>query len=172
MEGAMENLLDLMVSRQRIRDFADEPVSEEQVEAMLKAAMAAPSVQDRRPWHFVVVRKRKTLDKLAQVHKYAYMLEKAQLAIVICGDQKVSEKYWVEDGCVATQNLLLAAKALGLGGVWISLYPKKKLQRVVQELLDIPEYVGVLCILALGTPAEKEQVGTKFDPERVHQEEW
>jgi nitroreductase len=168
----MENVLDLMYSRQRVRDFTDAPVSDDQLDAMLKAAMAAPSVQDRRPWHFVVVRKRETLDKLAEVHKYAYMLEKAPLAVVICGDQKVSEKYWVEDGCVATQNLLLAAKALGLGGVWISLYPKRKPQKAVQDLLEIPDYVGVLCILALGTPAKKEQIGLKFDPERVHQEEW
>jgi nitroreductase len=168
----MENLLDLMVSRQRVREFGDAPVSDEQVQMMIRAAMAAPSVQDRLPLHFVVVRKRKTLDKLARVHKYAYMLEKAPLAIVICGDQKISERYWVEDGCVATQNLLLAAKGLGLGGVWISLYPKKKAQHAVQELLDIPEHVGVLCILALGTPADKEQIDTKFDPERIHHEEW
>ena len=168
----MENVLDLIYSRQRVRDFADAPVSDDQIEAMLKAAMAAPSVQDRRPWHFLVVRKRETLDKLAKVHKYAYMLEKAPLAVVVCGDQKISEKYWVEDGCVATQNLLLAAKALGLGGVWISLYPKKKYQKAVQELLDIPEHVGVLCILALGTPTKEKQQGAKFDSERVHQEEW
>ena len=139
---------------------------------MLKAAMAAPSVKDRRPWHFVVVRQRKMLDKLAKVHKYAYMLERAPLAVVVCGDQEVSDKYWVEDGCVATQNLLLAAKALGLGGIWISLYPKKRPQRVVQELLVIPEHVGVLCILALGTPSEKEHLGSKFDPGRVHEEKW
>ena len=168
----MENVLELIYSRQRVRDFDDAPVSEDQIEAMLKAAMAAPSVQDRRPWHFVVVRKRKTLDKLAEVHKYAYMLEKAPLAVIVCGDQEISEKYWVEDGCVATQNLLLAAKALGLGGVWISLYPKKKHQNAVRELLDIPDHVGVLCILALGTPAKEKQQEAKFDSERVHQEEW
>ena len=168
----MENVLDLIYSRQRVRDFADAPVSDDHVDAMLRAAMAAPSVQDRRPWHFVVVRERKTLDKLAKVHKYAYMLEKAPLAVVVCGDQTVSEKYWVEDGCVATQNLLLAARALGLGGVWISLYPKKKHQKAVRELLAMPDHVGVLCILALGTPAKEKQLGAKFDSERVHLEEW
>jgi nitroreductase len=168
----MEDALDLMYSRQRVREFTDAPVSHEQVEAMLKAAMAAPSVQDRRPWHFVVVRKRKTLDKLARVHKYAYMLAQAPLAFVVCGDQKVSEKYWVEDGCVATQNLLLAAKALGLGGVWISVYPKKKHQNAVREMLNIPGYMGVLCILAIGTPAKRDHIHTKYDSERVHDEGW
>jgi nitroreductase len=168
----MEDALDLIYSRQKVRDFTDAPVSNEQVEALLKAAMAAPSVQDRRPWHFVVVRKREMLESLARVHKYAYMLARAQVAIVVCGDQKVSDKYWVEDGCVATQNLLLAAKALGLGGVWISIYPKKKHQKAVRETLDIPDRMGVLCILAIGMPAKKEQIGTKFDSERVHHEMW
>ena len=168
----MDDLLDLMQSRRSVREFTEEPVTGEQVEAMLKAAMVAPSGQDLRPWHFVVVRSRKLLDKMSEVHKYAYMLEKAPLAIVVCGDTKVSKHYWVEDGCAATQNLLLAATALGLGGVWISLYPKKKHQRTIRELLDIPDHIGVLCALALGYPEEKKKAGTKYDPERVHHEDW
>ena len=168
----METLMDLMYARRTIREFTGESVTDDQVEAMLKAAMAAPSAQDLRPWHFVVVRKRETLDRLAQVHKYAHMLAKAPLAILVCGDEKASEKHWVEDTCVATQNLLLAATALGLGGVWISLYPKKKHQKSVRELLDIPEHVGVLCALAIGHPAEKKSPRTKYDPDRVHSEEW
>jgi nitroreductase len=139
----MENLLDLIYTRRSVREFADESVTDEMVDAMLRAAMAAPSARNLQPWHFVVVRKRKTLDKLAEVHKYAYMLEKAPLAVVVCGDREASERHWVEDTCVATQNLLLASTALGLGGVWISLYPKRKHQKYVSELLDIPEHMGV-----------------------------
>jgi nitroreductase len=168
----MENLLELMQTRRSIREFSDDAVSDEKVEAMLKAAMAAPSARNLQPWHFVVVHNRKKLDKLAQVHKYAYMLEKAPMAIVVCGDQKVSDRHWVEDTCAATQNLLLAATALGLGGVWISVYPKKKHQEIVRELLDIPEHVGVLCLVALGHPAEKLKARTQYDAKRVHREEW
>lgn len=168
----MEHVLDIIYSRQRVREFTEAPVSDDQVEAILRAAMAAPSVKDRRPWHFVVLRKRETLDELARLHNYAYMLAQSQLAVVVCGDQKVSGKYWVEDCCVATQNLLLAAKALGLSGVWISIYPKKKHQNAVRELLDIPNRMGVLCILAIGTPAKREQISIEFDPKMVHQEEW
>jgi nitroreductase len=161
-----------MYTRRSVRDYTDEPVGDEQIEAMLKAAMAAPSAQNLQPWHFVVVRRRKVLDKLAEVHKYAYMLTKAPLGIVVCGDTKLSERHWVEDTCMATQNLLLAATAIGLGGVWISLYPKKKHQRYVREMLDIPDRVGVLCVLALGHPAEKKTARTQYDAQRVHQEEW
>ena len=168
----MENMLDLLYERRSIREYSDEPVSDEQVEAMLRAAMAAPSAQNLLPWHFVVVCKRKMLDKLAEVHKYAHMLEEAPLAIVVCGDQEVSKTHWVEDTCAATQNILLAATALGLGGVWISLYPKKKHQKYVRELLDIPDHVGVLCVLAIGHPAEKKKARTQFDPKRAHHEKW
>lgn len=168
----MEDMLDVLYDRRSIREYTEQPVTDDQVVAMLKAAMAAPSAQNLQPWHFVVVRKRKLLDKLAQVHKYAYMLEKAPMAIVICGDQEVSERHWVEDTCAATENVLLAATALGLGGVWISLYPKKKHQKVVRELLDIPDHVGVLCIVAVGRPAEEKKARSQYDPERVHQDEW
>ncbi len=168
----MQELLDVMYSRRSIRSFTDEPVSDKQVEAMLKAAMAAPSALNLQPWHFVVVRKRKMLAALAKVHKYAYMLEKAPVAIVVCGDEKISSKHWVEDTCAATQNILLAATALGLGGVWVSIYPKSKHQKAVRELLEIPDHIGVLCGLAIGHPAEKKEARTQYDPERVHQEDW
>lgn len=168
----MENQLDFIYTRRTIRDYTDEAVSDEQVEALLKAAMAAPSAQDLRPWHFIVVRKRKVLDKLAKVHKYAHMLAKAPLGIVVCGDEEISERHWVEDTCAATQNLLLAATVTGLGGAWISLYPKKKHQAYVRELLDIPEHVGVLCVVAVGHPAEEKLARTRYDADRVHGEEW
>jgi nitroreductase len=168
----MQELLDVMYSRRSIRAFTDESVNDEQVEAMLKAGMAAPSAQNLQPWHFVVVRKRKNLDALAEVHKYAYMLEKAPLAIVVCGDEEISSKHWVEDTCAATQNILLAATVVGLGGVWVSIYPKKKHQKAVRELLDIPDHVGVLCVLAIGHPAEKRKARTQYSADRVHQEEW
>src|SRR5512137_28531 len=141
----MAEVLNVIYTRRSVREFTEETVTDEQVEMVLKAAMAAPSAQDLRPWHFIAVRKRKLLDKLAGVHKYAHPLEQASVAIIVCGDEEVSERHWVEDTCVATQNLLLAATALGLGGVWISLYPKSKHQEYVRELLNIPKHVGVLC---------------------------
>jgi nitroreductase len=168
----MEDLLDLMYTRRSVREYTEEPVTDEQVEAMLKAAMAAPSARNLQPWRFVVVRKRKLLDKLAKVHKYAYMLEKAPLGIVVCGDQEVSERHWVEDTCAATQNLLLAATAVGLGGVWINVYPKRKSQKYVRELLDIPDHVGVLCLVAVGQPSEEEKPRTQYDPKWVHHDQW
>jgi len=168
----VEDILNVIYTRRSVREFTEEPVTDEQVEIVLKAAMAAPSALDLRPWHFIAVRKRKLLDKLADVHKYAHPLEEAPVAIIVCGDQEVSERHWVEDTCVATQNLLLAATALGLGGVWISLYPKNKHQEYVRELLNIPKHVGVLCAVALGHPTEQLEETAPYDPERIHWEKW
>ncbi len=167
----MQDMLDVMYSRRTVREFTDDDVDPEKVKALLKAAMAAPSAQDLRPWHFCVVHKRKMLEEMAKVHKYAYMLARAPLGIVVCGDTQVSQ-HWVEDTCAATQNLLLAATALGLGGVWISLYPKKAHQKSVRDLLHIPDHIGVLCVVAVGHPAEKKKIKTEFDENRVHQERW
>lgn len=168
----MENILDIMYTRRSIRHYTDQEVTDDQVEIMLKAAMAAPSAQNLLPWHFVVVRKRKLLDKLAETHKYAHMVAKAPLAIVVCGDTEVSEQHWVEDTCAATQNLLLAATALGLGGVWVGIYPNKKRQKTVRQVLDLPDHVDVLCMVAIGYPAEEKQARTQYDPKRVHLDKW
>jgi nitroreductase len=168
----MEDLLEVMYTRRSIREYTDEPVTDEQVETMLKAAMAAPSFQSLCPWHFVDVRKRKLLDKLAETHKYAHMLAKAPLAVVVCGDSEASERHWVEDTCAATQNLLLAVTTLGLGGVWISVYPNKKRMKCVSQVLDIPDDMEVLCLVAVGHPAEEEHATTQYDPKRVHYDKW
>jgi len=168
----MEDLLEVMYTRRSIREYTDEPVTDEQVETMLKAAMAAPSFQDLCPWHFDVVRKRKLLDKLAETHKYAHMLAKAPLAVVVCGDSEVSERHWVEDTCAATQNLLLAVTTLGLGGVWISVYPNKKRMKYVSQVLNIPDDMEVLCLVAIGHPAEEQHAHTQYDPKRVHYDRW
>ena len=164
----METLMDLMYARRTIREFTDESVTDEQVEAMLKAAMAAPSAQELQPWRFIVVRRRKTLDKLAEVHKYAHMLAKAPLAVIVCGDEKVSEKHWVEDTCVATQNLLLAATVLGLGAVWVGVHRNPRNEEYVREVLGIPQGLHVLCLVPVGHPAESKPPHTKYDKSKVH----
>jgi nitroreductase len=168
----VEDLLEVMYTRRSIREYTDEPVTDEQVETMLKAAMAAPSFQNLCPWHFVVVRKRKLLDKLAETHKYAHMLTKAPLAVAVCGDTEISERHWVEDTCAATQNLLLAVTAVGLGGVWISVYPNKKRMKYVGQMLDVPDDIEVLCLVAVGHPSEEQQAHTQYDPKRVHYDRW
>jgi nitroreductase len=108
-------MLDWIKKRRSIRQYTDEPVSDADVKALLEAAMAAPSSSDRRPWEFIVVREKSLRQRLAQTHVWSHMV------FVVCGDARCSEA-WIEDTSAATENLLLAATALGLGAVWVGVH--------------------------------------------------
>ena len=165
-------LIDTIFSRRSIRRYTGEPVSEEDIRTLLEAAMAAPSASNRKPWHFVVVYERETLNRLAEAHKYAKMLNEAPLCISVCGDQSVSERFWVQDCSAATENLLLAAAALGLGAVWCGVHPSQDRVKDVSEILGIEAPVVPLNIIAIGHPAEEKEPRTQYDEDRVHRERW
>jgi len=167
-----KELIDTIYSRRSIRRYTEEPVSEEQIKTLLEAAMAAPSASNRKPWHFVVVTERETLDRLAEAHKYAKMLHEDPLCISVCGDQSVSERFWVQDCSAATENLLLAATALGLGAVWCGVYPSQERVEAISKILGIEAPVVPLNIIAIGHPAEEKEPRTQYDEGRVHREKW
>ncbi len=164
--------LDLLFARRSIRRFTAEPVSEADERSLLEAAMAAPSAKDLRPWHFIVVRERATLDALAARHPFGKMLAEATLAVAVLGDPAVNGDYWVVDCAAATENLLLAATALGLGACWIGMHPREERKGFVRELLAIPADIEILSLVAIGHPAETKPPRTRFDASRVHRERW
>lgn len=161
-----------LFARRSIRQYTNEPVTEEQIERLLQAAMAAPSANNRRPWHFVVATERETLDALAETHPYARMLTQAPLCIVPCGDPAASEHYWVQDLAAATENILLAAVGLGLGAVWCSMEPRAERIEAARGVLGIPPGIVPFCYIAVGHPAEEKEPRTQYDAARVHREGW
>ncbi len=160
-----------ILARRSVRRYTSEPVSEEQITALLKAAMAAPSAANRRPWHFIVVTERGTLDTLAERHPYAKMLFEAPLCIAVVGNPAVSD-YWVQDCSAATENILLAAAGMGLGSVWLGVHPRAEREQMVREVLGIPAGLVPLCLIAIGHPAEHPPARTQYDPARVHYQHW
>lgn len=165
-------LIDAIFSRRSIRRYTAEPVGEEDIRALLEAAMAAPSASNRRPWHFIVVTDRQTLDGLAEDHPYGKMLFEAPLCIAVCGDPTISRRFWVQDCSAATENLLLAAVALGLGAVWLGVYPSEGRVAAVRRALGIPEGIVPLNLVSIGHPAENKEPRTQYDEARVHRERW
>lgn len=168
---------DLLLARRSIRRYEDRPVPEELVTRLLEAAMAAPSSSNEQPWHFVVVTERPALNELGERHPYAHMLKEAPLCIVPCGDLDLVPdglwgEYWVQDVAAATQNLLLAATALGLGGVWCGVHPEPERVDMVREVLGVPERVIPFCLIPLGYPAEEKHPRTQYREVRVHHERW
>jgi nitroreductase len=167
-----EGLIETILSRRSIRKYTSEPVDERDLKALLEAAMAAPSASNRKPWHFVVVTDRGTLDRLADSHGYGKMLHDAPLCIAVCGDANKSERFWVQDCSAATENLLLAATALGLGAVWLGVHPSRERVAAMKEILGIPEGVTPLNLISIGHPAEEKEPRTQYDEDRVHREKW
>lgn len=142
--NAEQAVLDNIATRTSIRDYEARPVEKEKIEKMLRAAMAAPTAMNKQPWHFVVVDQRNVLDALAGANPYAKMLKKAPLAIVVCGNtDKMIEgggrDFWIQDASAATENLLLAAHAMGLGAVWTGAYPSEERCISISKVLSLPE---------------------------------
>lgn len=167
-----QDLIHTIFSRRSIRSYTPEPVSKGHIRTLLEAAMAAPSASNLKPWHFVVVVDRQTLNRLAQLHPFGKMLFEAPLCIAVCGDPSISERYWVQDCSAATENLLLAAVALGLGAVWLGAYPKDERVTAIRVVLDIPDAIVPLNLISIGHPAEAKEPRTQYDEARVHRERW
>ena len=166
--------LEAIHGRRSIRRYTARAVADDIIEDLLRAAMAAPSAGDERPWQFVVITEREILDAIPRFHEYSQMLREAPAAIVICGDTSL-EKYkgnWVQDCCAATQNLLLAAHAKGLGAVWLGVHPVEDRVANTRKLLGLPSHVMPLAIVALGFPAEAKGPVDRYDAARVHRNAW
>jgi nitroreductase len=168
--------LDILFARRSIRKFAPGDVTEEQVQTLLQAAMAAPSAGNRKPWHFIVVRDSALRDRIAASHPYAKMAVEAPVCIVPCGKPELSfadqPGFWTQDVSAATENLLLAAVALGLGAVWCGVYPNEERVVEARAILGIPDDVIPLCYIPVGVPGEDKEPRTQYDQERVHQDRW
>jgi nitroreductase len=164
--------LEVLFTRRSIRQYTDEPVTEEQVRTLLEAGMNAPSANNRQPWHFIVVDERQGLDAIMGVHPHSKMLAQAPLAIIVCADITRSERYWQQDCAAATENILLAARALGLGSVWLGVYPKEDRTEGITRLFDLPEHIRPLCVIAVGHPAEEAGRVERYDSSKVHRNQW
>ncbi len=173
-----EKLLDVIRKRRTIRKFTDEDVSEEQVVTLLEAAMCAPSRLNRQPWHFVVIRDKelqKQLADLLRVHPY---LETAPVVIAVCALPHVSPT-WLMDVSAATENMLLAATAMGLGAAWVGA-PDTVLwnlcEEALQDALAIPlKDVSIPALVVVGHPAQELPPHGKhdrFDHTKVHYGKW
>ena len=174
--SSVEAVLENIHNRKSVRQFTSEPVSEENIESMLRAAMAAPTAVNYQPWRFVVITEREQLDAMAEILPYAKMLRQAPLAIVVCGETTWFEgrenPYWQQDCSAATQNILLTAEALGLGAVWTGVYPNMELARPLGELLGLPSNVQPLCTIPIGHHDGSTQPRDKWKPENIHYNKW
>jgi nitroreductase len=166
--------LNCIFTRRSIRKFTGEPVTDDQLHTILRAGFSAPTANNKRPWHFIVIRNPATLDAITKVHPYSKMLPSAGCGILVCGDTAKNDNlhYLAEDCSAAIENMLLAAHALGLGAVWLGIHPREERARAVHELMDIPADIFPVGLVAVGVSAETRNAPDRFDGDKVHQEKW
>jgi nitroreductase len=163
-----------ILSRRSIRKYTEEPVSDDDVEALLIAAMHAPSAVNEQPWHFVIIKDRKTLEEIPRLSPTAPMVKYAAVAIAVCAD-KNREKFpglWALDCSAAAENILLEATGRRLGAVWTAVYPFEERVKAIKELLNLPADVIPLCIIPIGRPAETPAPVDRFNPSCIHHDTW
>ena len=171
--SASQTVLHNILQRKSVRAYTDRAVSHEQLDTLIRAAMAAPTGRDMRPWHFIVLEGRHQLSPLAEQLPYAKMLAEAQAAVVVCGDTCVTDKEgnhsrnWTFDCSAAAENLLLQAEAMGLGAVWTGVYPYDERIEAVKQALHLPDHLIPLNVIPIGYPKGDPQPKDKYDPAKV-----
>ena len=152
-------VFDVIKARRSIRKYTSDQISDEDLKDLLKAAMAAPSAGNKQPWEFVAIRDRDILNTAVSIHPSGgyNMLSHAPLAIVVCGNpnRELYKGIWTQDCAAATENILIAAQFLGLGAVWLGVYPWEDRVAKLKKLLGLPDKIIPLSIVSVGHPAEK-----------------
>ena len=167
----MNETLENIFKRRSIRKFTDQPVEIEKLTLLLQAGMAAPSAMNNQPWEFIVVTHPDQLEKIRK--GFIFGKYNAPAAIVVCKNSKKQkraavERFWVQDCSAAVENILIAAVSLGLGTVWLGVYPITKMSRVVTEIFSLPEHVAPLAVIYVGYPDEIKEARTQYNEDRIH----
>ena len=158
--------------RRSIRKYQDREIPREIIEDLLRAGMCAPSAVNERPWHFIVMRNRDVLNRIADVHPYAQMVREAPLVVAVCSDLSLERApgYWSQDCSAATENILLEARDKGIGSVWLGVHPNQERKQELGFIMNVPENVEVFSLISLGYPAEEKITPDRYDESRVHWE--
>jgi nitroreductase len=170
MEGHMKSILDVIVSRRSVRKWKADAVSDGDIKDILEAAMNAPSAVNEQAWQFLVLTG-KILEDFVKIN--ANTPKGSPVGILVCGDKKLDKLggFYVHDCCAATQNILLAVHAKGLGGVWTAIFPNAIPE--VRRLLNLPEHVHPLAFVPFGYPvSERTKPTSRYDETKVHRNGW
>ena len=162
-------------SRRSIRKYKDTPLEISQINQVIRAGTYAPSAGNEKPWHFIVITKRETMEAITTFHPHTQMLNSAPVAIIACADTsnvKYDGYFWIQDMAAAVQNMLLEATAMNLGSCWCGLYPNPSHVENMSKLLELPSHIIPCAIVALGVADEAREIRERFKENLVHFEKW
>jgi nitroreductase len=171
----MTEFKDLVQKRRSHRKYTDKEIDADDLKLIIRAALMSPTSKNQRAWQFVVVDDKQDLEKLADAKNLgSQFLKDAPVAIVVLGDPMQND-CWVEDGSIAAASMQYQAEELGLGSCWIQMRGRglddgTTADTVIRGVLDIPDNLNCLCIIALGhwTDERREQSEDKLKWENVH----
>ena len=172
-----EGIVDIIRKRRTVRKFTDQPVSEDQIKGLLELAMYAPNRLNRQPWHFVVIRDKRTQKQFADVLRIHSYLETAAAVIAVCATPERSPT-WAMDISAAIENMLIGATSMGVGSAWVGSPDTvmwSMFEEAAHDALAIPCNVRIVSLVALGYPQEEPTPHTReerFDPLKVHYGRW
>lgn len=174
-----DTITTLLLKRRSCRRFKNDTVEPEKTEKLLQAAQLAPSGKNTRPWEFIVIQDRQTLQKLGNCRTPNQpFLPGSPLAIAVLADTTKTDT-WIEDASIAAAFIQLQAESLSLGSCWVQIRMRESNQNTdsetyIKKLLDIPEHMAVLCIIAIGYPNETLPPHTleEQDTEKIHTEKY
>jgi nitroreductase len=163
-------MLNSILTRRSIRKFKSKALKTDDLETILKAAMAAPTAGNSQIWEFIVINDRVLFNAIEKFHPYAQMVLQAPVAILVCADLN-REKYkdrWPLDCAAASENILLAAHSLNLGAVWVGIYPDKQRMNEMVKLLELPKNIKPVSLIPIGYAAEEKPESNRFDRDKIH----
>lgn len=163
-----------ILTRRSIRSYNNKPISKKVINDLLKSAVSSPSAGNQQPWHFIIINNRNILKKITEFHPNAKFLINAKLAIMVCCDINLEKfkGYWMIDCSAATQNILIAARALGLGSCWIGIYPREERMISMKKILKTPENIIPFSLVSLGYTNEEQNSIDRLDSSRIHINYW
>ncbi len=166
--------LEAIITRRSIRQYTPQNIPDDKIELILKSAMYAPSAMNYQPWHFIVIDRKDAIEELQSIFPHADMLKQATLLIIVCGDSKLEMNidYLVQDCSAATENALISIHALGLGGVWLSIYPNKDVINGLKKTFELPENIIPMSAISIGFPAEVINTESRYNITRIHSNKW
>ncbi len=162
-----------IMNRRSIRKFQDRPVEREKLEAILRAAMQAPSAKNSQCWRFLVVQKPEALEAVSKMSPYSMCAKNAKALIITLTDKRIDRfdlGIWVQDLSAANQNMLTQIEAEGLGATWLGMYPFPERIQALKDYFQLPDEVMPFSVIALGYKAREKEPEDRYDPEKVHWE--
>ena len=166
--------MEALYTRRSVRKYKNQQVPLEIIKEAVKAAMYAPSARNQQPWEFIIIDKKELLDSVPTFSPHAAMSKGAPAGVLICFNKEYesAEGFFPQDLGAATQNLLLALHANGLGAVWTGVYPREDRVAGFVKMFNLPETVIPYAFIIIGYPEKKTDPVDRYKADRVHYNKW